>query len=488
MSAYQENNDSSFNNQHKNDKVYFTNVFSKVSKSEKNKQYQSLQNKIYSLTREVKLLEDYVDRDKYGKIKKYEAKKVYKSLIDKSNYLLHKKIKSRNSNLINVINSYIRTQFQEDKHTYKEKRKNIIKNIKKLYNSREQYDRNKTELNKSRNINRNLLPKINFSLDKLSETNNDSNTYNNNVTSASSRLPNNPFKTAKNMYLFTETDDINSNRNKNLFRDKLFHPEKKIEKENNLFVKKFPNIIDKSQRLKSSFNRYELGRSTDKMVKIMKEKNQKINNRINYKLAYHDLIDWEMKSKMKLANWKFGIDEIEKYFVDLNAYGKPEEEELIKRKTFYDIVEDLIDDIKRTKDEKTIDNIKKNYNKEHENSKEFDKKDKNSKKNDDINMVDNVINKHSEVSRSLEKIRFRKIKEDKIRQKINNILIQSDLSRKAIEKSTDKLFENKKKDEMAETEEGKNNKIKKKNLKKHHEKQRFILMKNENEEEEDHED
>ena len=281
MSAYQENNNSSFNNQHKNDKVYFTNVFSKVSKSEKNKQYQSLQNKIYSLTREVKLLEDYVDRDKYGKIKKYEAKKVYKSLIDKSNYLLHKKIKSRNSNLINVINSYIHTQFQEDNHTYKEKSKNIIKNIKKLYNSREQYDRNKTELNKSRNINRNLLPKINFSLDKLSETNNDSNTYNNNVTSASSRLPNKPFKTAKNMYLFTEADDINSNRYKNLFKDKLFYPEKKIKKENNLFVKKFPNIIDKSQRLKSSFNRYELGRSTDKMVKIMKEKNQKINNKIN---------------------------------------------------------------------------------------------------------------------------------------------------------------------------------------------------------------
>ena len=43
--------------------------------------------------------------------------------------------------------------------------------------------------------------------------------------------------------------------------------------------------------------------------------------------------------------------------MDLNAYGKPEEEELIKRKTFYDIVEDLIDDIKQTKNKKGNKNV-----------------------------------------------------------------------------------------------------------------------------------
>ena len=485
MSVYQDNNDST----HKNDKVYFSNVFSKVGKSEKSKQYQNLQNSIYSLSRDVRLLEDYVNKDKYGKIKKFEPKKVYKNLVARSNFLLRKKINTRNSNLINIIGKYINTQNNEGNHSSKKKSKNIIKQIKKYNKSMDQYDRYKTEVNKSRNIDRNLLPKINFNLDKLSETNIDSNTCNVNMTSASSRLPNKQFKTSKNIYLFTETGIINSSMNKNTFRDQLFHPEKKIDRDHNYFIKKFPKIIERNQRLKSSFNRYELNRSTDKIVKMMKEKNQKINKRINYKLAVHNLVDWEMKSKMKLASWKFGIAEIEKYFVDLNAYGKPEEEELIKRKTFYDIVEDLIDDIKQTKDKKTLDNITRNYNKENKNSKDLDKKDKNKEKNNDINMVDNVINKHSEVSRSLEKIKIRHFNEERTRRKINNILIQSDLSRKAIERSTDKLLENKNKEEMVNvTEEGTNNKIKKKNRKKHHENEGKILIKKENEEEEDHDD
>ena len=104
-------------------------------------------------------------------------------------------------------------------------------------------------------------------------------------------------------------------------------------------------------------------------------------------------------------------------------------------------------------------------------------------------MVDNVINKHSEVSRSLEKIKIRHFNEERTRRKINNILIQSDLSRKAIERSTDKLLENKNKEEMVDvTEEGTNNKIKKKNRKKHHENEGKILIKKENTEEEDHDD
>ena len=93
----------------------------------------------------------------------------------------------------------------------------------------------------------------------------------------------------------------------------------------------------------------------------MTEKNQRIRNGIHYKEAEQELIDWEMKSRLKLARWNFGIAEIEKYFVDLRAYGKPEEEELLKRKTFYDVVEDLIDEIKKEKEEKDIKKIKNAY-------------------------------------------------------------------------------------------------------------------------------
>ena len=41
------------------------------------------------------------------------------------------------------------------------------------------------------------------------------------------------------------------------------------------------------------------------------------------------------------------ISEIQKYFVDLQTYRKQEEEELLKRKSFYDFVEDLIDEIEK---------------------------------------------------------------------------------------------------------------------------------------------
>ena len=179
-------------------------------------------------------------------------------------------------------------------------------------------------------------------------------------------------------------------------------------------------------------------------MKMMQEKNIKIKGRINYKLAEEELVDWEMKSKIKLAQWKFGIAEIEKYFVDLRAYGKPEEEELLKRKTFYDVVEDLIDDIKKVKEEKEIEKIKGKYNKEEKKDlDDFEKNEKGKKKDEDIDIVDNAMNKHAEVSDALKKIQKRKINEEKKRHLIDTILVQSDLRRRAINRSTEKLYENK---------------------------------------------
>ena len=179
---------------------------------------------------------------------------------------------------------------------------------------------------------------------------------------------------------------------------------------------------------------------------MMQERNIRIKNGINYKLAEQNLIDWEMKSKIKLAQWKFGIAEIEKYFVDLRAYGKPEEEELLKRKTFYDVVEDLIDEIKKEKEEKDIKKIKNAYKKEEKksiNNLEKKEEEKDQEKNSDLNMVDNAMNKHAEESGVLKKIKNRRINEERKRHLINNILVQSELRRRAINRSTDKLMFNK---------------------------------------------
>ena len=57
---------------------------------------------------------------------------------------------------------------------------------------------------------------------------------------------------------------------------------------------------------------------------MLNKKNDKIKKKINSILVKHDLLDWRMKSRIKLIQWKYGTDEIDKYFVDLKAFGKKE--------------------------------------------------------------------------------------------------------------------------------------------------------------------
>ena len=277
-----------------------------------------------------------------------------------------------------------------------------------------------------------------MNLCQSSETNIETNTNNING-SSSSRLPTLNNKSGRQIYLSTENNENkNNSQNKKINYKKYYIPIKNINSRNNTFIKKYPQIFN-SQRLKNRINKDELSNSTEKIARIMQEKNIKIKKRINYKLTESNYINWEMKSKIKLAQWKYGIEEIDKYFVDLKAYGKPAEEELIKRKTFYDEVEDLIDEIKKEKTERNIKKITKEYNnKETKNKNRGDKN--NQGNNNDINMVDNARNKHSELSEALKHVKNRKINEERVRQLINNMLIKSELKSRFINISTDRLM------------------------------------------------
>ena len=50
--------------------------------------------------------------------------------------------------------------------------------------------------------------------------------------------------------------------------------------------------------------------------------------------------------------------------MDLNLFGKQEEQELIKRKTFYDEVKEIIDGLKLSEEEKDRKKIQDKHNKE----------------------------------------------------------------------------------------------------------------------------
>ena len=57
-------------------------------------------------------------------------------------------------------------------------------------------------------------------------------------------------------------------------------------------------------------------------------------------------------------------------------------------------------------------------------------------------MVDNTLSKHVEISDALKVIKTRKKNEERKRHIINNILVQSELRRRKINRSTDKLYDN----------------------------------------------
>ena len=79
-----------------------------------------------------------------------------------------------------------------------------------------------------------------------------------------------------------------------------------------------------------------------------------LKNNINKKYSEYELDKWIMNSKMKYAKWKFGINELEKYFMDVEEFGIKERNELEIRKSFYKKLNLLIDDIKDEQEMKRI--------------------------------------------------------------------------------------------------------------------------------------
>ena len=427
----------------KKNKINYPNVFSNISNIEKNKQFINLQKNLKTLSNDVVLLMNSV-KNIYGRKKNDSSNKGlgFNKFISRNNQSLKtRRIKKFNS-LINMINNHIESNKNKMEESIKKINKLKGNKTKTLDVSKEQNLRNKRKINKTVN---NLIeiPKINFNILNTKLTKQNEIKINDiNISDRTPKLHN-----LKNIKIIIE-NNIKSVSDKN----------KEIV--NNLTERKLPNIIN-SKSTKNCINRFELIKKVHNEEKLIKDKNSKIKDRINYKLAEQNLIDWSMKSKLKFARWKFDIPEVEKYFYNLNVFDQPENQELIKRKTFYDHLEELIDEIQNTEEKKDTKKIK-------------DKKYKNEEKeieenNEDLNMVDNALNKHFEISKVLNNIKKRRLDEERKRYIIGNILINSDLRRKSINRSTGKLYfykNNNKKEDFIKPNE---NKIEEKNFDEHSE-------------------
>ena len=170
------------------------------------------------------------------------------------------------------------------------------------------------------------LPNIYMSIDKMSDSNIGSiNTNTNSKINSSVRLPKIQSQSQR-KYFITEDDYDNNNSvdaTDNHLKNNAIKLYKKIKTNNlksNSIIKKYPNILN-SYNLNKSVNGEQLTLQTEQILKNMKDNNMKIKKKINYTMAEQNMVNWEMKSKFKMAQWKYGIADIQKYFIDLQAFG-----------------------------------------------------------------------------------------------------------------------------------------------------------------------
>jgi hypothetical protein len=309
----------------KDDKYFFSNVFSKIGNFEKNKRYIQLQNDLDLLKQNVRLMEEFTNKEKLGKRKNYTRRISWVNPEKDNNNKINiskrlNNIIMRKKNILDKSNSVNNGKL--DALEVKKKNKNINRNTYKNINKKDiniiinrssnmslqnnKMNKNKiykTELNNySKLINGQQLPNILLGSDKGNESNTDIKNTNEND---SSTLPiiqdyNRTKKSSRNRVIMLADNNIDYNRDLSInSNDKIIHYKKipAIRKNltNNTFVQNFPSILNSKRSNNADLNHKELPIQTDKMVRKMKEKNVKIKNKINHKLIKQNLIDWEMK-------------------------------------------------------------------------------------------------------------------------------------------------------------------------------------------------
>jgi len=351
----------------------FSTIFSKIDEDEKTQRYSHLQNNLSKLQQSVYLLSFYGTKGQ---------KKMRKKLITSPKTETEPNLKSKASKKM------LKTkEFMTDNSTNKtnenktNKTKHLINEMTKTSFS------NKSLKGNIFMTNANYIDKSKNKIISLNNTNYTSNnTYNN---AKKVKLPN-----LKSNSSFTKTNIENNNKNNNSRNKSL------------------------SNRKNNSLNKEQFPQITNYMIKNMKKENNNIKNKIYKGIDKFNIMEWYMKTRFKYAQYKYGIAEIQKYFMDLKAYGKPEEEEIEKRKTFYEHVEDIIDDIHLVQQQKETEKINKKYGIAQDKKKLLKSKKEN-------NNNDNPQKKQrTELSKALQEIIKRQKKEKQKRQQIDDILFK----------------------------------------------------------------
>ena len=158
----------------------------------------------------------------------------------------------------------------------------------------------------------------------------------------------------------------------------------------------------------------------EKAVSNMIKKNRSIVNKITYSnnKFENDMVSFE--TMYKYLNWKYGISDSNKYFIDIGAYKKNPENLIDNKKSFYDKLDEMVDEINKNKKMKDMESIKKQYGININRKK--DNVDYNSI---NVNEYDRLFLKGRKIKNILKELYARKKTEKRTRRKIKILLDRS---------------------------------------------------------------
>ena len=180
---------------------------------------------------------------------------------------------------------------------------------------------------------------------------------------------------------------------------------------NNYEQKENPMI--KKEKKYLSFN--------EKMVLQMIQKNKNIVGKIKSLKSNFDNVMVNFQTKYKYLNWKCGISDVDKYFIDIDAYKKDSVDLINNKKSFYDKLDDMVDRILQEKQLKEMKNIKKQYGINIKKN-----KDDNIKEESNADETEKLFLKGRKIKNILREVNIRKKIEKEKREKIGNILSRTE--------------------------------------------------------------
>jgi hypothetical protein len=346
-----------------------------------------------------------------GRINRFRSGKISLNNLPTENFKINR---FKTGNLVMI---------EEDETIRKKKNKDKEINKKKYDEISEEKEENDNEQKIDKMKNQKEIFITNFSLN----TDNDSNTDNiinryseyirnteryNKRNSQKKFLP--PIKNKSSSS--NQTTNLKSNfLSSNTLNDKYSYINQMIEEDNKAYNNKnsIRDDIITYLRTESSGKNSNILKLNEEIVSNMIKRNKRIINNIRKVKNNLEEANIDFETKYKYINWKYGIADMNKYFIDIQSYRKNEEELINKRKSFYDRLDDVIDDIKQRRQMKKMDNIAKQFGIDLKND-------------DDKNVVieesDKIFFKNREVKNSLKELYKRQKIEKEKREKIKGIL------------------------------------------------------------------